>query len=41
VRRGEGIFVAAGVEHGFHAYEELSLLVAFNGPHSVTRESSA
>jgi mannose-6-phosphate isomerase-like protein (cupin superfamily) len=33
--RGEGIFVPAGVEHRFHAYEELSLLVAFNGPHSA------
>ena len=34
VRRGEGIFVAAGTEHRFHAYEELTLLVVFNGPHS-------
>ena len=41
VTRGEGIFVAAGVEHGFHAYEELSLLVVFNGPHSVTRDGPA
>jgi mannose-6-phosphate isomerase-like protein (cupin superfamily) len=37
VKLGEGIFVAAGVEHSFHAYEELALLVVFNGPHSVTR----
>jgi mannose-6-phosphate isomerase-like protein (cupin superfamily) len=35
VMRGQGIFVPAGVEHRFHAYEELSLLVAFNGPHSA------
>ena len=37
VTRGEGLFVAAGVEHGFHAYQELSLLVVFNGPHSSVR----
>jgi mannose-6-phosphate isomerase-like protein (cupin superfamily) len=34
IRPGEGIYVAAGVEHRFHAYEELTLLVVFNGPHS-------
>ncbi len=34
IRRGEGIFVPAGAEHRFHAYEELTLLVVFNGPHS-------
>jgi len=40
VRRGEGIFVAAGVEHHFHAYEELTLLVVFNGPHSSSKAGS-
>ena len=34
VRRGEGIYVRADTEHRFHAYEELTLLVVFNGPHS-------
>jgi mannose-6-phosphate isomerase-like protein (cupin superfamily) len=34
VRRGEGIYVPADSEHRFHAYEELTLLVVFNGPHS-------
>jgi mannose-6-phosphate isomerase-like protein (cupin superfamily) len=34
MRRGEGVYVAAGVEHNFHAYDELTLLVVFNGPHS-------
>lgn len=33
-RRGEGVFVPAGTEHRLHAYEELTLLVVFNGPHS-------
>ena len=37
VARGQGIFVAAGADHRFHAYEELSLLVVFNGPHSTAR----
>jgi mannose-6-phosphate isomerase-like protein (cupin superfamily) len=36
VRIGEGVFVAAGQDHRFHAYEELTLLVAFNGPHSLS-----
>jgi mannose-6-phosphate isomerase-like protein (cupin superfamily) len=35
VMRGEGIFVPAGVDHQFHAYEELALLVVFNGPQSA------
>jgi mannose-6-phosphate isomerase-like protein (cupin superfamily) len=39
VHRGEGLFVAAGVEHSFHAYEELTLLVIFNGPHSASKTS--
>jgi mannose-6-phosphate isomerase-like protein (cupin superfamily) len=34
VRRGDGVYVPAGVEHRFHAYEALTLLVVFNGPHS-------
>lgn len=37
VTRGEGVFVAAGVDHRFHAYEELSLLVVFSGPQSAVR----
>jgi mannose-6-phosphate isomerase-like protein (cupin superfamily) len=36
IRRGESVFVPAGVEHNFHAYEELTLLVVFNGPHSAS-----
>lgn len=35
IRRGEGVYVAAGVDHNFHAYDELTLLVVFNGPHSL------
>jgi mannose-6-phosphate isomerase-like protein (cupin superfamily) len=31
---GKAIFVPAGAEHRFTAYEQLSLLVVFNGPHS-------
>jgi mannose-6-phosphate isomerase-like protein (cupin superfamily) len=36
IRRGEGVFVPAGVEHNFHPYEELTLLVVFNGPQSAS-----
>ena len=36
VRRGEGIYIAAGTDHRFHAYEELTLLVAFTGPQSLS-----
>jgi mannose-6-phosphate isomerase-like protein (cupin superfamily) len=36
IRRGEGIFVPTGAEHRFHAYEELTLLVVFNGPHAAS-----
>ncbi len=39
IRRGEGVFVAAGVEHRIHAYDELTLLVVFNGPHSLSPPS--
>jgi mannose-6-phosphate isomerase-like protein (cupin superfamily) len=39
IRRGEGVFVAAGVEHSFHAYDELTLLVVFNGPHSLAQNA--
>ena len=39
IRRGEGVFVAAGVEHRFHAYDELTLLVVFNGPHSFAQNA--
>ena len=31
---GMALFVAAGAEHQFTAYEQLALLVIFNGPHS-------
>ena len=31
---GGALFVAAGAEHRFTAYEHLALLVVFNGPHS-------
>jgi mannose-6-phosphate isomerase-like protein (cupin superfamily) len=34
LREGEALFVPAGAEHRFTAYEQLSLLVIFNGPHS-------
>jgi mannose-6-phosphate isomerase-like protein (cupin superfamily) len=31
---GGALFVPAGAEHRFTAYEQLALLVIFNGPHS-------
>ena len=34
LEEGHAIFVPAGAEHRFTAYEHLSLLVVFNGPHS-------
>lgn len=34
LREGEAIFVPAGADHRFSAYEQLALLVIFNGPHS-------
>jgi mannose-6-phosphate isomerase-like protein (cupin superfamily) len=34
LREGEALFVPAGAEHRFTAYEQLALLVIFNGPHS-------
>jgi mannose-6-phosphate isomerase-like protein (cupin superfamily) len=34
---GHALFVAAGAEHRFTAYEHLSLLVVFNGPHSASQ----
>jgi mannose-6-phosphate isomerase-like protein (cupin superfamily) len=36
IRRGEGVFVPAGTEHRVHPYEELTLLVIFNGPQSAS-----
>ena len=36
IRRGEGVFVAAGAEHRVHAYDELTLLVVFNGSQSLS-----
>src|SRR5690348_15138574 len=35
LEEGGALFVAAGDEHRFTAYEHLSLLVIFNGPHSA------
>ena len=35
LREGMALFVAAGAEHRFTAYEQLALLVVFNGPHSA------
>jgi mannose-6-phosphate isomerase-like protein (cupin superfamily) len=37
LREGEALFVAAGAEHRFVAYEQLALLVVFNGPQSAER----
>ena len=31
---GQALFVPAGADHRFTAYEHLALLVVFNGPHS-------
>ncbi len=36
LEEGHALFVPAGAEHRFTAYEQLSLLVVFNGPHSIT-----
>jgi mannose-6-phosphate isomerase-like protein (cupin superfamily) len=37
LEEGGALFVAAGDEHRFTAYEQLSLLVIFNGPHSSSK----
>jgi mannose-6-phosphate isomerase-like protein (cupin superfamily) len=34
LREGQALFVPAGAEHRFTGYEQLALLVVFNGPHS-------
>lgn len=34
LREGEAVFVPTGADHRFTAYEQLALLVIFNGPHS-------
>ncbi len=34
LHEGGALFVPAGAEHRFTAYEHLALLVVFNGPHS-------
>jgi mannose-6-phosphate isomerase-like protein (cupin superfamily) len=34
LEEGQAVFVPAGVEHGFTAYEQLAVLVVFNGQHS-------
>jgi mannose-6-phosphate isomerase-like protein (cupin superfamily) len=34
LREGEAIFVPTGADHRFTAYEQLAVLVIFNGPHS-------
>jgi mannose-6-phosphate isomerase-like protein (cupin superfamily) len=36
VRTGEAVYVAGGQDHRFHVYDELTLLVVFNGPHSLS-----
>ncbi len=36
LEEGQAIFVAAGADHRFTAYEQLALLVVFNGPHSAS-----
>jgi mannose-6-phosphate isomerase-like protein (cupin superfamily) len=35
VEEGQAVFVPAGVEHRFTAYEQLAVLVVFNGAHSA------
>jgi mannose-6-phosphate isomerase-like protein (cupin superfamily) len=35
IEEGQGVFVAAGADHRFTAYEQLAVLVVFNGPHSA------
>jgi mannose-6-phosphate isomerase-like protein (cupin superfamily) len=37
LEEGGALFVAAGDEHRFTAYERLSLLVIFNGPHTASK----
>ncbi len=34
LEEGMALFVPAGAEHRFTSYEQLALLVVFNGPHS-------
>jgi mannose-6-phosphate isomerase-like protein (cupin superfamily) len=34
LREGDAVFVPTGADHRFTAYEQLALLVIFNGPHS-------
>ncbi len=34
LREGEALFVPAGADHRFTAYEQLALFVIFNGPYS-------
>ena len=36
LEEGQAVFVAAGADHRFTAYERLALLVVFNGPHSAS-----
>jgi mannose-6-phosphate isomerase-like protein (cupin superfamily) len=35
LEEGQAVFVPAGVEHRFTAYEQLAVLVVFNGPQST------
>jgi mannose-6-phosphate isomerase-like protein (cupin superfamily) len=37
LHEGGALFVPAGAEHRFTAYERLALLVVFNGPHSSSK----
>jgi mannose-6-phosphate isomerase-like protein (cupin superfamily) len=36
IEEGQAVFVPAGAEHRFTAYERLALLVVFNGAHSAS-----
>jgi mannose-6-phosphate isomerase-like protein (cupin superfamily) len=36
IEEGQGVFVAAGADHRFTAYEQLAVLVVFNGTHSAS-----
>ena len=36
LEEGQAVFVPAGAEHRFTAYEQLALLVVFNGAHSAS-----
>ncbi len=37
IAEGDAVFVAARADHRFSGYENVSLLVVFNGPHSASK----